>query len=395
MKKVYLFLAAMMIAGVTFGQVAPGWWQMLPEDYDSIPYERQELTITNVTDDLVGTVASLAELWDEVDENAFAIDAVTKDTVYDAADFTGQAAAFWDASMIYILYNVTDEEVNTDGKDFLEISIAPYADQYDPGREIYPSGYDAEGATPDDPYDYDYWGRDIAGDVYVDMALYATWNETGANKSEIKLTQVGDTVRPTYVKYELNNDSLGANAGTASLDEDCLGAYEATDDGYLYLLGMPWATFHAVSSNEDIYSWDVPTEGVWDAISLAVKVNDYDADNQTNDDDETETTNIWGGTDKNDAYVYVAYYGAVASFDFPEVGIANNKVSNPYNIYYAQGNLHLDGIQTAGDVIIYNITGQKVMNLSNVSNGQYDISNLNNGIYVVTFKGAAQKIVKY
>ncbi len=316
MKKLTLLALFFLVHAIIFSQIGPKWCQMLPENYDTSPAERDQLTVRQVPGNLVKNSESLVNLWDEVNPVAFPIDKVVGGEVDNTTDFSGNAAAFWDNSMLYILFKVTDQEIEP-FEDYLEISVAPYAEKYDPGREIHPTGgiFESEPVTIG-PYDYLIKNRHIPGSTYVAMSKYGLWMETGAHKAIWDIDQTGDAIHPMEDVYYLKEDSLQVLIGREYVEEDFLGVYETRQGGYFYLAGIPWEQFHPVETNAGIYSWDMPAEGVWEAISLAVSVKDYDDDNYANEDDYPEATSIWGGTESVDAYWAVAYHGALAAFEF-------------------------------------------------------------------------------
>jgi hypothetical protein len=323
MKKLYLFLFAVLLTASSFSQIGPSWWQYLPSDWRTNTYVRDTIMITNVADDFVGGYDVLATLWDDVVADVVEINSKTGGPDADgAADVDAKAKLFWDANNLYILYKVVDQEVDT-AKDFLEIHTAPYGCYYNPDRTIFPHGYPPWANVSPDPSDYEFGGTIIPGLEYVAMSKMGSWTEAGAYKMEIKLKTKEDFY-PSAITYSLvgpAKDTLG-DVSSGAPDSPLTTVYEAAADGYLMLIIEPWAVMKGM----------VPEEGVFESMSVAVKINDYDSDNADGDDEDTnpDIAQYWGGTTDNSAYWAIAYYGAVGKFfdkDIPSCGLPSG-ISN-------------------------------------------------------------------
>jgi hypothetical protein len=309
MRKLYFVLSAVLLSTASFSQIGPDWWQMLPEDWRTNVYVRDTIMIAQVADDFVGGYDVLADLWDNVETDIVPV--VYKSGGPDAdgaADFQSNAKLFWDNANLYVLYQVVDQEVDT-ALDYVEIHTAPYSCFYEPDRTIYPQGFCPEWVSPKtpDPYDYEFGDRKIPGAEYVAMAKMSSWTEAGAYKMDIKL-KTKEEVYPSAVTYTLrgpDKDTLG-NVSSGAPEVPMATVFEATADGYYFLVIEPWAVMNDM----------VPEEGVFEAMSVAIKTNDYDSDNADGDDEDTapDRADYWGGTTSNDAYWAIAYYGAVGKF---------------------------------------------------------------------------------
>lgn len=99
--------------------------------------------------------------------------------------------------------------------------------------------------------------------------------------------------------------------------------------------------------------------------------------------------------DKNNGYASNYYSGHLTLSDEVIVisGVDNRPVSN-LKVYVHNDFLHVKGVETT-DVKVYSVTGSLVRSAQNVS-GQLNISDLDNGIYIVKLAGVASgfKVVK-
>jgi len=318
MKKIYLFFSAVMLSAATFAQIGPDWWQMLPADWRTNPYVRDTIMIANVADDFVAGYAVLADLWADVETEEVAVEnKVSGPDVDGDADLVGKAKLFWDATNLYILFSVVDQEVDT-ARDFVEIHTAPYGCYFSPDRTIYPLGFCPDWVSPKtaDPFDYEFGDRKIPGLEYVAMAKMSSWTEAGAYKMDVRLKTM-EELYPASVIYTLRGPELDTlnNVSSGAPEVPLTTVYEATSNGYMFLIIEPWAVMKDM----------VPEEGVFESMSVAVKINDYDADNADGDDEDTapDEGDYWGGTDNNEAYWAIAFYGAVGKFFDKEIEACN------------------------------------------------------------------------
>jgi hypothetical protein len=314
MKRLYLFLASALFSAAIFAQIGPDWWMYLPADWRTNPYVRDTIMIANVADDFVGGYDVLATLWEDVEAEAVPIDYKNSGPDADGdADFGGNCKVFWDNTNLYILFNVIDQEVDT-AKDYVEVHTAPYNCYYDPGRTIYPQGFCPGwiGNPTPDPYDYEFGDVKITGLEYVAMAKVGSWTEAGAYKMDIKLKTM-EELYPAAVTYTLrgpDKDTLG-NVSSGSPEIPLTSVFESTAEGYLFLVIEPWSIMNDM----------VPEDGVFDAMSIGVKVNDMDSDNADGDDEDTapDKADYWAGCTNNNGYWAVAYYCAVGKFFDKEI----------------------------------------------------------------------------
>jgi len=306
MKKLYLFIFAVMLTASTFAQIGSDWWMMLPQDWKTNVYVRDTIQIANVADDFVAGYEVLADLWADVEAVEVDIDNRTAGPDVDGeGDLEAKGKLFWDSNNLYILFNVLDQEVDT-ARDLVEIHTAPYGCFYQPDREIYPLGFAPGWVNPKtpDPYDYEFGDRKIPGLEYVAMAQMGSWTEAGAYKMDINL-KTKEEVYPNSVVYTMrgpDKDTLG-NVSSGAPEVPLTTVFEETEGGYLFLVIEPWAVMNEM----------VPEEGVFESMSLGIKVNDFDSDNADGTDENTDPdrADYWGGTTSNDAYWAIAYYGAV------------------------------------------------------------------------------------
>lgn len=402
MKKLYTLAMLLLISTMSFAQIGYSWWMFLPLDYEENPYPRQTVQVQKVTDEFATSQNSLDDLWNTVPEElTFPIEGWINQTADDWSsgeevtvdvpaqtpeDFTAHYTMMSGDQNLYVLYNVVDDEVSPmvgDG-DFVELAFAPYAGQYDPGREIYPDmsrttgagywwaeesshvwGWNASAGEPQP------WGTVIPGDVYVDMSLYGTWTEAGAYKCDLPLATSAEVfaAAPTYTMKGPNLDTLGDVAGglTASALQTL---YEPKSDGYYFLVVIPWSSMSA------------KLENIGDQMSIAPKVNDWDSDNFTVEDSDGNPVihryDVWGSTDNNGAYWAIAYYGAVA--ELVESTSTYEAVNNAFEAFYSSSSLTVVNGNGKQTVDIYNVNGVLVRTFQ--GQATMDLSFLNAGFYV-------------
>jgi hypothetical protein len=390
MKRFYIFFSVLFISVGVFSQIGPSWWQMLPEDWRTNPYDRDTVSILQVTDDAIEQYASLAELWTGIPAEEIPIENTSNGAcnLLDANDFSANVKAFFDNNNYYVLYNVNDEDVQVDGLDRIEMHLAPYVDSCDPGRPIYPAGYEPAGAT-DTIGDYNYFGRWISGAEYVLMSYRGSWTEVGAYKTEWVLAS-SEEYYPGACTYTLlgpDKDTLGdVVMGAPDVPFSCI--YEPKTGGYYFLAVMPDSLFPVEPDPVD-----------FPAMSVAFKVNDKDDDDIdcTTDDEETDVDRYeaWGAA-INDAYWAIAFYGGVGVFDFltstPDIKTTES------GVYYYSGYLKLIRQELVKNVSVYSITGALVRNIQAPSES-INISDLIGGVYLIRiteFSGATSvtKIIK-
>jgi hypothetical protein len=390
MKRLYILFSVLMISAGLSAQIGPSWWQMLPADWRTNPYDRDTVSILKVSDDAIEQFASLSELWAGIAAEEIPIVNTNNGAcnLLDANDFSANVKAFFDNSSYYVLYNVNDEDVQVEGADRIEMHLAPYVDSCNPGRPIYPAGYEPAGAT-DTVGDYNFWGRWISGADYVCQSYRGSWTEVGAYKTEWVLASA-DPYYPGACTYTLNgpnHDTLGdVVAGAPKVPFSCI--FEPKTGGYFFLAIMPMELFP-----------EEPNPETFPAMSVAFKVDDSDADDIdcTTDDTETDVDRYeaWGAA-INDAYWAIAFYGGVGVFDFG-VSVPSIKTMES-RVYYYAGNLRLVRQDLVKSISIYNITGALVKSVQTPSES-INITNLLNGVYLVRiteFNGssAVTKIVK-
>jgi hypothetical protein len=395
MKKIYIILAAFLLSGSLLAQVGPSWWQFLPTDYETTAPERTTVKIMKVEDGFVDGFDAISEVWDAVPYEKFDIANVSNGecNITDGADMSAQGVLFFDATNLYVLYNVNDEDILPDGGDVVEMHIAPYDGQYDPGRPIYLNRKAGQWYEGTDTAAYKWGGTIILEEVYTDMALYGSWTEAGAYKSEWRL-ESGTDLYPGSTMYSMlgpDKDTLG-DVSMGAIDVACSAIYEAKTGGYFLLTIQPLTVWKGVVPD----ATDLP------AISIAIKVNDQDSDNGSCDEadpDAVTRSEAWGpGAVSNNAYWAVGYYGGRGEFVFDPAGVPTAKADAQSTVFFYNNQLTLNRNELVGNVSVYSITGQLVRSFDNPSE-TVNLSSLVEGIYVVRvteFSGASQivKIVR-
>lgn len=417
MKKFYLILVLLPIATLCMAQIGPGWWQFLPEDFEENPYERQTVMVQLATDATVTESNSLDDIWSRVgDEFMYPIDALTTTEVQDFSaggdlvtlpiqspeDYTGAYTLISGDQALYVLYKVIDDDFNA-AEDFAELHVAPYGGKFDPGREIFPDtertnlggywwtenesyvwGWDTDTGAPGDG------ARIIPGVDYVEMAKYGSWTETGAYKVELPLVSSAE-VFPGAIEYSLlgdNQDILGdVSGGAIPIAMQTL--LEPTADGYYFLVLIPW---DLIPSGKMV--------DVGDEISIALKINDYDADNFSYRSNTGATVihnyHHWGATDNNDAYWAIAYYGARAVLqNGPLLVNSFEPLTDNIDAFYAGNQLTIKSTDANLSVTVYDVDG-KIRGQFKGDN-QINMSFLNPGYYIanISDENGNRSIVKF
>ncbi|MCO6480103.1 MAG: T9SS type A sorting domain-containing protein [Phaeodactylibacter sp.] len=403
MKKLYLFLLLLAIGPLSFAQIGRSWGQRLPDDFRENPYPRQTVKLLMVNDDDVIGANTLEELWGTVDaEFIYPLDgwanptardfssgsAVTVDVPpQDEADIYGEYTAMAGDNALYVLFNVSDDEVDPAGGDKLELGWAPYVDPFDPGRPIYPDV--SHWAWNADQMGYNFpGGAVVSGEDYVEMSYYSTWTEAGAYKVDLPLESSAELYAgaPVYSLKGPDLDTLGDVSGGA-VPVALQTLYEAKTGGYFYLAIVPWEAMNGAK----------PT-AVGDQISLAPKVNDWDSNNftyQNNSGAEVvHSYGYWGSTDQNDVYWAIAFYGAKA-----ELTMASSTfepLNDVIKAYYSGNELIITHSEGNTFVDIYNASGVRVKTFVEADNVM-DLSFLIRGFYVADIRDDAgnRSLVKF
>jgi len=395
MKKIFTLFAAILISAGIFAQIGPSWWQYLPNDYTTNPLERTTVKIMKVEDGFIDNYDAISEVWDAVAYEKFDIAAVSNGecNITDAADMSAQGLIFFDNDNLYVMYNVNDEDVLPDGGDVVEMHIAPYDGKYDPGRDLYLDRTYWAYYENGDTMAYNFGGNKIMEDVYTDMALYGSWTEAGAYKSEWSLS-TGDGLYPTSPVYSLkgpDSDTIG-DVSMGAIHVACASLYEPKTGGYYFLTITPLTVWNGV----------LPDATELPAISIALKVNDQDTDNgscNAEDPEEVTRSEAWGPGDvDNSAYWGIGFYGGRGEFVFDPAGIQTPTAGAEATVYYHSDFIRLTRNDVVSNVSVYSITGQLVRSIDTPAE-MINIATLTKGVYVIRvteFSGASSvvKIVK-
>ncbi|GAB4414742.1 MAG: hypothetical protein OHK0039_22780 [Bacteroidia bacterium] len=407
MKKVYVLIGLLALNLGAFAQIGLDWGQALPADFESNPYQRETVYAHKIKDGIIGWVSSLEQLWSVVpDSLIFEIDGWSNTTVRDfssgsaqtinmpaqnsVADFNARYTLMAGDQALYVLFNVTDDEVDAANGDKLELGFAPYAGKFDPGRTIYPNTTHFRWNADSNAYSFP-GGRWIPAATYIEMAKYGSWTEVGSYKVDLPLA-TNDTLfagSPIYTLTGANKDTLG-NVTFSQTHEPLRTFYEPRTGGYLYLAIVPW---------EVMYGFKLQTPG--DEMSIAPKVNDFDSNNATfqNSQGATVTHNYgyWGGTDKNDVYWAIPYYGPkVVLVEVVNATGINSQLNQVIKSYFAGDRLYVSHQQGSFDVQIYDMRGARVASYRN-ARAATDLSELLPGVYTadVLDQAGNRAVVKF
>jgi len=394
MKRLYILFSVLIMSGGLFAQIGPSWWQMLPEDWRTNPYDRDTVSILKIGNDEVDMYGSLAELWEGITAEEIPVENTSNGAcnLLNEADFSADVKMFFDENNYYVLFNVNDEDIlaGEGGMDRVEMHLAPYVDSCNPGRPIYPAGFEPAGAT-EEVGDYNFWGRNIPGAEYVCMSYRGSWTEVGAYKTEWLLLSGEDLHpgAPTYTLLGPSKDTL-SDVVMGSPAAPFASVYEPKTGGYYFFAIMPDSIFPVEPDPED-----------FPAMSVAFKVNDKDANDifcpEGDDNTDPDRYEAWGATTDNNAYWAIAFYGAVGVFDFISISVPDVKAIES-NVYYHSGYLRINRNDLVRNISVYNITGALVRSIQSPSD-MINISDLVSGVYLVRvseFNGssAVTKIVK-
>ncbi|RMG70338.1 MAG: T9SS C-terminal target domain-containing protein [Bacteroidetes bacterium] len=391
MKKIYVLLGLLAMTSGAFAQIGLSWRQFLPLDFQTNPYQRETVYAHKISDGIVTYVNSLEELWGLVpDSLTYVIDGWGNPTArdfssgsaqtinmpaQDAADYYGQYTLMAGDMALYVLFRVEDNEIDPDNGDKLELAFAPYADAYDPGRTIYPNTTHSRFNADSNAYNMG-GGIWIPSSDYVEMAKWGSWTEAGSYKVDLPLAS-NDSLfagSPIYTLTGANSDTLG-DVSFASTHEPLQTLYEPGTGVYYYLAIVPWSV---------MYGFKLENPG--DAMTVCPKVNDFDSDNATyqNNQGATVTFNYgyWSQTDKNDVYFAIPFYGP--RVELVEV-TANTSIGEQLNsvikAFYAADRVHISHNQGDIDVNIFDLRGAQVRALRNAPT-TLDVSTLAPGVYM-------------
>jgi len=136
MKRLYILFSVLIMSGGLFAQIGPSWWQMLPEDWRTNPYDRDTVSILKIGNDEVDMYGSLAELWEGITAEEIPVENTSNGAcnLLNEADFSADVKMFFDENNYYVLFNVNDEDIlaGEGGMDRVEMHLAPYVDSCNP-----------------------------------------------------------------------------------------------------------------------------------------------------------------------------------------------------------------------------------------------------------------------
>lgn len=391
MKKVYLLLGFLALSTGAFAQIGLSWGMRLPLDFQTNPYQRQDVYAHKISDGIITYVNSLEELWGRVpDSLIYPLDGWANPTArdfssgsaqtinmpeQDSADVYARYTLMAGDAALYVLFNVQDDEVDPAGGDKLELAFAPYVDAFDPGRPIYPNTTHFRYNADSNAYNMG-GGIWIPAATYVEMSKFGSWTEAGSYKVDLPLETNAELFAgsPIYTLTGANADTLG-DVTFAQTHEALQTLYEPSTNGYLYLAVVPWSV---------MYGFKLENPG--DQMSLCAKVNDFDSNNATfqNNQGATVTHNYgyWGQTDKNDVYWAIPYYSPrVTLIEVTAATSVDAPLNSVIKAFFAEDRLHISHHQGAIDVEIYDLRGARTHSLHGAAT-TLDLSALAPGVYM-------------
>lgn len=380
MKKLNAMIVLLAISAGMFAQFnCVGWvgFSNHPADFAAEPYAKLSVDAPKAgfaveIDDL--DELGIPELWAHLEANGATAQSVTNNTSDDGglgdlfdldgdATFGSQFMTFWDDDYLYVMLKYVDANSQTD-LDQTRWEICYQTAEAD----RYEAGYQA-----------------ATGDVDLQNQQYAGFIELGAGKAVLGTSGVTESAR--------SEGSTGSWASAIGAAGTTIYNWGVDGDNTTWaVVGMAFEDFliyytDPLDASAGTTSLD-PT--VITQISFDVQSNSYPGETGNSN----RMAHFWSAN-HNDGYALVYYNGYLNFSDetFPGVSTNDIKVSDR-SAYIYDNVLRLKGFDTDVDLEIYSVVGQKVMAANNVST--LNVSELNNGIYIVKVAGEKQafKVVK-
>ncbi|NJM17043.1 MAG: hypothetical protein HC896_18180 [Bacteroidales bacterium] len=292
LKKSIVLMLALLISFALNAQILPSWWQYLPEDWETNPYQREEIKVLYSDFDLHTYNNSIESLWEAIDQyfkypiDFKYIDTSEYDNHYsDTNEFSGKFAVLANNSSLYFLFEVYDDQITEQER--ISIMFAPYSEAYNPARPIYPLGY------PEENGEYKFGDRIISGEEYVRMSYKSIWAEAGGRNMSVSIGKEGEAFA-SNMEFLLSDSNTLGNALNFNSEYLVFVRLQEKENRYFSLIEVP-------SISMSNYS---PTP--FDTISIAVSVSDQDIDNSS----DIREISYYGGMDSLQAYWAIAYYGS-------------------------------------------------------------------------------------
>ncbi len=385
MKKLNSILAFMVLAvGSTFAQgpFTPISWIGYPTDvsWADNPYTKGEVTAIKMNTTAMTPVESMDEtnmqsIWDVLGDEKFISNLTTPGdgSVTNPFNLDGDATygasfkTFWDDENLYVLLKFVDTNfkatpVDADTRWFEIMYASNEKDRYD-------AGFTAAGT-----------------DIQLQNKQYARYIELGGGKARI---------RPAGCDENVSSAGQAGTWSSALADPtNFVVNWQVTGDNTVWAIVafnfatcMPYLTDEWGSSDAANQTAFDPTAAGKDVISFDVKA----ASMQDVAGTPAEVSQMWS-SNINDGFEAVYYNGYLTfSPQYPE-GVEKPMASSTKRAYIFDNILKFKGYDSAVNVDIYSIVGQKVKSAKNVSS--LSVADLNKGVYVVKVGKDVFKVMK-
>lgn len=382
MKKMYALMAIAMFSLSLFAQKGPAW-QGIPEldvegaDPREIVYETKNLYEVVKVNNFDIVTQGFDELWDNIPASGVtSFTEIGRRTPTEVTDFACEFKAAYDEFYLYVLLNVTDNNIHEAAIDEI------YDGDDDDGNPKYKSASDGVEFMWST---YPVFFKPAFDSGYVVHSV-GRWDTTGSYKTGWKLANtesnaiVYDNYVPTWSWDPFGPSETpwaigwGASAGNFGLESKY---NKLSETNYTYFAAIPFETAMAGFTPE-----------VGDTMTMEIKFDDVDESTK----DQGIATSTWNSGNNN---VYFAMWYA-GFFKFSDVEVAPVSTPNVSEVaklsFYpnpAGDNLILkaEGIQ---QVDVLNIVGQKVLSAAynNISEVNLNVSELKSGVYFLSVNGS-------
>jgi len=388
MKKITTLLMLLFAATFTFGQVAneyfsPVSWWTPPRntDFSSVDPGVSQTVIPMANALMDGNIAideliadDVMNIWDRIgDPNLIAgetngnVDPFDLDANGDGT-FGASWKAFYDSESLFVILKFVDTDAQSTARWF---ELALQTKEY----ERYEAGFQAASAV------------DTAGVGYQIMNdQYGCFVELGGMKLKFDETGVVENAMSVGA-----TGSWGTGIGGTAVG-DVATILEA--DGTL------WYILQVAFDDLQYYvdEWAAETDNLASmdpAVETMISFEPTSRATVPVDGEDVEYAAWWNGV--NNAYCSVYYQGKLefGTTEFNPVGIGTVDPIVETRAYIYNDMLRLKGYDTAVDLEVYSIIGQKVLSAQNVS-GELNVSELNDGVYIVKINNTKEafKVLK-
>lgn len=366
MKKIYLLTVMMCMVSIGFAQLESTWFlpSGIPSDWKDVPYPKSKYVIQYYKG-FDANKQNVMDVWNKIpnegSNDKYIMDRDGRRLPNDELDLTAKWKAIYDDNNLYVLQKVTDNDIQA-------TTEAATSEQFELQLATYPNSVPMETILPLAP---------DANKPLDDSQVLGYWNKLGS--------------------YFLSADATGNEGHTIDYSK----AYNGTVNWSVPFPDGITTKFTKIDKTSYTMLWKVPFNVLNDfvpskdtAISIEVKVLDFDLD-------ETKIIQACSNSEVNNVYMTI-FYAGIGKFDPTPVTSASSQVENneDYRLYPnpVEGKFTIQSSEKINSVSILDMAGRTVKMYSKI-NGQLDISDLQNGLYMVKMKDVenrsfVKKIVK-